>query len=123
MTKFYTAAATEISHVDGINIVKDFVKTLKQMMQNSLMIIDQRFLRTGSCFGQCSQVEKLPSYLRFPVMMTSCLQAVVDALQRQYAEYFTLDVDEKLRKETVLVRLHNMEWEEMHRITRCACKP
>ena len=58
MTKFYTVADTEISHVDGINIVKELVETLKQM-QNSLMIIGQRFPQTGSCVGQCSQVESL----------------------------------------------------------------
>ena len=29
MTKFYTEADTEISHVDGINIVKELVETLK----------------------------------------------------------------------------------------------
>ena len=59
MIKLYTAAGTEISHVDGMNIVEELVETLKQMMQNSLMIIDQRFLRTGICFGQCSQTEQI----------------------------------------------------------------
>ena len=58
MTKFYTVADTEISHADGINIVKELVETLKQIMQNSLMITDQSF-KTGSCVGQCSQVESL----------------------------------------------------------------
>ena len=28
MTKFYTDSDTEISHVDGINIVKELVQTL-----------------------------------------------------------------------------------------------
>ena len=38
-TKFYTPADTVISHADGINIVKELVETLKQMMmQNSVMI-------------------------------------------------------------------------------------
>ena len=37
MTKFYTAADTEISQDDGINSVKELVETLKQMMQNPLM--------------------------------------------------------------------------------------
>ena len=39
MTKFYTVADTEISRVDGINGVKELVETLKQMIQNSILII------------------------------------------------------------------------------------
>ena len=42
MIKLYTAADTEINHVDGINIVKELIETLKQMMQNSLLMIDQK---------------------------------------------------------------------------------
>ena len=39
MTKFYTEADTEICYVDGINIVEELIETLKQMVQNSLLII------------------------------------------------------------------------------------
>ena len=60
MTKFYTAADTEISHVDGINIVK----ASRDSEANDAELahdhpLDQRFLRTGSCVEQCSQVESV----------------------------------------------------------------
>ena len=115
MTKFYTAADTEISHVDGINIVKELVETLKQMMQNSPMIIPltKDFFGQDLALNSAVKLKALPSYPRFSAMMKSCLQAVVDVLQRQYAKYFTLDIDEKLREETASVRLHNIDSEEI----------
>ena len=64
-------------------------------------------------FDSVVKLKALPSYPRISAMMTSCLQAVIDVLQSQYAKYFTLDIDEKLCEETVSVRLHNIEWEEI----------
>ena len=86
MTKFYTAAATEISHVVGMNIVKQLIETLKQMMQNSLLIISltKEIFRQDLGLDSVVKLKMLPSYPCFRPMMKSCLQAVVDVLQSLY---------------------------------------
>ena len=111
MTKLYTAADTDISHVDGINTVKELVETLKQMRQNSFLIISltKEIFQQDLALNSVVKLKALPSYPRFPAMMKSCLQTVVDVLQRHYAKYFSLDIDEKLRKDTASVRLHNID--------------
>ena len=75
MTKFYTAADTEISRKDGISIVKELIETLKQMRQNSLLIIafTKDFFQQDLALNSVVKLKVLPSYLRFPAMMAYCL--------------------------------------------------
>ena len=93
MTKIYTVADTEISHVDGINIVKELVETLKQIMLNSLLVISL----TKDFFGQdltLDSVVKLkatPSYPHFSAMMAyrlptsgRCSSKLVCSILRRY---------------------------------------
>ena len=46
-------------------------------------------------------------------MMKGCFLAIVDVLERQYAKYFSLDITEKLREETMSARSHNIDAEEV----------
>ena len=71
MTKFYTAADTEISRKDGISIVKELVETLKQMRQ--IISLTKDFFGQDLAFDSVVKLKVLPSYLRFPAMMAYCL--------------------------------------------------
>ena len=64
MTNFYTVADTEISRVDGINGFKELVETLKQMIQNSLLIIsfNKELLRHDLTLDSIVKLKALPSY-------------------------------------------------------------
>ena len=69
MTMFYTAADTEINHDDGTpctNIIKEFIETLNQMMQKSIMIISltKDFFRHDS-IEQCSEVDSITILSQF----------------------------------------------------------
>jgi len=47
------------------------------------------------------------------VMLRTVLAAVIDVLQRQYSMYFSLDINDKLTKETESARAHNIDAEEI----------
>ena len=47
------------------------------------------------------------------VMLITVLAAVIDVLQRQYSRYFSLDITDKLRKETESARANNIDAEEI----------
>ncbi|XP_029113602.1 uncharacterized protein LOC114912179 [Scleropages formosus] len=116
MTKLYTPVVSGISHVDGIELVKQATQRLKEMLQDPLQILSS----TEDFFGQeivlgntLAKLRAMPHHRQFVPMMSSCLQATIDVLERQYAKYFTLEVTEKLREETASVRCHNMDSEEL----------
>ena len=42
-------------------------------------------------------------------MMTACLQAAIDVLERLYMKYFEIDITEKLKAETKSAGSHNID--------------
>ena len=60
-----------------------------------------------------AKLRELPVDPQFNTMMTSCLEAVITVLERQYSKYFNLDVTEKLKEETASARMHNIDAEEI----------
>ena len=116
MTKFYTAADSDISHVDAIELVKQVIASLKEMLQDPLQILSSTkdFLGQDIALGNTlAKLRAIPHHPQFVAMMSSCLQAIIDVLERQYSKYFTLEITEKLREETASVRCHNIDSEEL----------
>ena len=46
-------------------------------------------------------------------MVVACLNTVTSVLERQYQQYFELDITDELRRETSSARCHNMDAEEI----------
>lgn len=118
MQQFYTGAQDELSHIDGIAIVRKVVSTVKDAAANPQATL----LRQTDFFGRHLDEDDLTlAALRlepedmalFAKMMASCLLAVVAVLERQYKRYFELDITEQLRQETVSARLHNIDAESI----------
>ncbi|XP_050404243.1 uncharacterized protein LOC126820380 [Patella vulgata] len=118
MTKFYASAESEVSHMEGINIVKDVLCTLRQTLDDPVSIITRNVDFFGGAFKPDDKT--LHSLLREPVnkdmfriMATACLKAIIEVLERQYKRYFGMDITEQLRRETESARLHNIDSEEI----------
>uniref|UniRef100_A0A8C7YFM4 Uncharacterized protein n=1 Tax=Oryzias sinensis TaxID=183150 RepID=A0A8C7YFM4_9TELE len=115
MSKFYTAAATQtVSHVDGIETVRNVIETIKTFVEVPL----ETLVLKKDVFGgelQALSVQKLQmepaDRSLFATMMSACLAQIVVALERQYSRYFKLDINEVLRKETESARCHNIDAE------------
>ena len=119
MQMFYTSAESDISHVDGIDIIKKVIAVLRDHMHDPARVL------TSSCnfFGgnldtesdrTLRQLLQPPSDLEsFSGMMKSVMAASVTVLDRQYKNYFGLDVSERLAEETRSARSHNMDAEEI----------
>ena len=116
MRKFYTSAEKEINHIDGIRVVQDVLVSLREMLQDPAKILTA----TTDFFGveivvdgTLSKPRSLPPHPECSALMKSCLQAVIDVLERQYSKYFALDITDKLREETASARSHNIDAEEI----------
>ncbi|KAK6186847.1 hypothetical protein SNE40_006115 [Patella caerulea] len=46
-------------------------------------------------------------------MMSACIEAVIDVLERQYKKYFDWEISDELRSQTKSARSHNMDAEEI----------
>ena len=116
MRHFYTSAADQINHVDGIAIVKAVIAAMKESLKHpeDLVMAERNF------FGEEVEVDptltklrELPVDPHFTPMMASCLEAVIAVLERQYTKYFDLNITDKLREETASARSHNTDAEEI----------
>lgn len=115
--RFYTASTTEVSHVDGIGIVKDVLARVRACSVKPEETLTMR----NDFFGEeLKQDDELARLQQSPIdsdlfrkMMEGCLTAIVTVLQKQYSRYFDLDVTEKLRNETESARCHNIDAEHV----------
>ena len=82
--------------------------------ENILHLEEDLFGSTLESSATLTELRKEPTDMDvFAVMVSECLKSIVDALERQYAKYFTLDVTELLREETKSARMHNIDSEEI----------
>ena len=114
---FYSSAESDISHV--IDIIKKVIAVLRDHMH------DHPHVLTSSCnfFGGNLDTESdrtLRKLLQPPFdmdsfsgMMKSVMSASVTVLDRQYKNYFGIDLSERLAEETGSARSHNMDAEEI----------
>ena len=112
MAKFYTSAASNISHVDGNPLVKNLLPVLRDTAEKPISVLN----RSSDFFGgeldkgdmtMLKLQEGVIDETMFSQMMTSCLCAIAGVLERQYSRYFQLDISGELEKETSSARLHN----------------
>jgi hypothetical protein len=121
MQTFYTAAGNEISHIEGVDVVKRVLAALKEAKEAPLGLLtkDKDFFER-----ELSNADKtLGSLLIQPAspasakileeMISTCLTAIIAVLERQYARYFDMDMTEKLKEETLSARSHNIDAEEV----------
>ncbi|KAK2140230.1 hypothetical protein LSH36_1428g00005 [Paralvinella palmiformis] len=118
MTKFYTAPEKQVSHVEGITIVRDVLKTLKAYVANPELVLTTKtdFFRnpldmadpTLMKLQQCPDSEML-----FFKMVKACLSSIITVLERQYDRYFTMDITDRLKQETESARCHNIDAEQI----------
>ncbi|KAG1681439.1 hypothetical protein GQR58_011831 [Nymphon striatum] len=118
MQTCYTSAEAELDHVEGLAVVNNVIKCLQNMLRDPLQILSA----TTDFFGEDLKLDQdstlkclrsVPVHKKFQEMLSSCLQAIIIVLERQYSRYFSLDLTEKLRQETASTRLHNIDSEEM----------
>lgn len=117
MARFYKGAASEISHFEGLVMVKEALDRLEVFSQDPQQILSV----THDIFGaELSRSPDLEALLVEPVdrdlflsMMEGCINAVHNVLTRQYQRYFNMDVNDQLKKETESARLHNIDAEQV----------
>ena len=118
MLKFYTAGSSqEVSHLDGISIVKNLIPVLKHYSDNPQHTITSKkdffgdnLSTTDSVLSALQQTVVADHHL-FDKMMKSALLSVITVLERQYSRYFEIDLSDVLRKETESARCHNIDAE------------
>ena len=118
MQVFYTAAQQDLSHIDAIDVVRRVMGALKDAAVNPLIILDCTKDFFGRDLGDAD--ETLKSLRQQPAdkelfcsMMSTCIHAIVDVLERQYRRYLEMEVTDELREETQTARLHNINSEEL----------
>lgn len=118
MARFYTSAATEINHIDGISCVKIVISELKDQEREPRGTLTRCTDFFGNDLsmadGTLLQLRESPKDKDvFDDMMRNCLQAIIDVLQKQYKKYLEIDITEQLQKETKSARSHNIDSEQM----------
>ena len=116
MEKFYRSATAQISHVDGISVVKQLLQVLKDFADRPF----ETLTTTVNFFGsplpiddtvrnslQTNQVDETT----FRATMKTCLLSVIAVIERQYSRYFSTNLTEQLRLETESARSHNIDAE------------
>ena len=119
MVKFYTSAVSEVHHIEGINIVKDVLGAIKELLKNPSSIL----MATSDFFGNkldteadtiLKALQQEPDDMgMFEIMMDACLESIFRVLEKQYDRYFQLDITEELKKQTESARSHNIDAEEI----------
>ncbi|KAK2170436.1 hypothetical protein LSH36_3g30075 [Paralvinella palmiformis] len=89
MTKFYTAPEKQVSHVEGITIVRDVLKTLKAYVANPELVLTTKtdFFRNPLDMADPTlmKLQQCPdSEMMFFKMVKACLPSVITVLERQY---------------------------------------
>ena len=118
MRAFYTSAKDQMEHIEGIGVVRDIINNLKKASPLELLKRSKDFFGnalhepTVDCILK-SLTEPPRDQTLFEGMMRSCLQSIVEVLERQYEKYFECDLTEKLKEETKSARSHNIDAEEI----------
>lgn len=116
MTKFYTSAEKQVSHVEGITIVKAVLKVVKEYMAKPERVLTTKtdFFGNAAADATLLKLQESPDNEKlFVTMMTACLSSVITVLERQYDRYFTMDLTDTLKTETESARCHNIGAEEI----------
>lgn len=118
MVKFYTSSATQISHIDGIAIVRELLRVIVHFIEKLQETLSSKTDFFGNPLSVSDDTlvalqQKPVDKLFFNTMMGSCLSKVIEVVERQYAHYFTTDLTDQLRKETETARCHNIDAEEI----------
>ena len=118
MSTFYTSAEDQISHVQGIAVVKEIVASLQKATPLQLLSQTEDFFGNKLHHPTADPVlksltEPPRDQAMFESMMKACLQEIVDVLKRQYSKYFECNLSEVLQKETETARTHNIDAEEV----------
>ena len=117
MRRFYTSTTTQISHVDGISVVKQVLARVKACCSSPQETLTMKTDFFGDELTPDNRLMKLQQKPidedLFMAMMKNCLTAIVTVLEKQYRRYFDLDVTNELRKETESARCHNIDAEQV----------
>ena len=117
MRRFYTSTTTQISHVDGISVVKQVLARVKACCSSPQETLTMKTDFFGDELTPDNRLMKLQQKPidedLFMSMMKNCLTAIVTVLEKQYRRYFDLDVTNELRKETESARCHNIDAEQV----------
>ena len=135
MHKFYTSGESDISHIQGIDIIKVDITVMRDEMADHARLL----AATSDFFGDGLDHDTdttLNGLLKPPVdderssrMMQTLISATITVFGGQYKVYFYLDVTEKLTRVPRSARSHNMDAEEvmglfsalLHTIQHASC--
>ena len=117
MKTFYTSAGGDISHVDGIEIVKGVLPVLKDICTRPETLLSTSKDVFGNELDSNSTLTSLKQQPKnielFSKMIVGCLHAIIQVVEHQYSKYFQMNLTEELRKETATARSHNIDAEEL----------
>ena len=117
MKTFYTPVESQVSHTDGIEIIRDVIKAAKKYAESPLDTLSTNIDFFGNVFmadETLYSLQKKPTNEQlFALQMKSCLDGIIVVLERQYCKYFTMDIDDELENDTRSARCHNMDSEEI----------
>ena len=114
MTKFDTSVSEQVSHVEGIAVVRSVIDTISMTIAQPLNVLHTTNDFLGNTLPSSDETlqklrEKPVHESLFITMMKECLTTTVVVLQRQYERYFNTDITEQLKEETESARTHNID--------------
>lgn len=120
MERFYTSAESQISHVEGIEVVRGVVQALHEQIPDpaAICVRDTDFFgapldKSDSTLARLTEPPPGEGELAFIGMVSALLQSTITVLERQYQKYFAMDVTDQLRLESESARCHNIDAEEI----------
>ena len=118
MTMFYTSPEEQVSHTEGITIVKGVLETVKEYLAKPECVLTTKTDFFGKVLDEndttLQKLQESPeNETVFVKMVKVCLTAVITVLERQYDRYFAMDINQKLEEETESARCHNIDAEEI----------
>jgi hypothetical protein len=119
MKVFYTSVENQVNHLECISLVRQALICVKGLISNPNDILTC----SADCFGKPLCKDKDPILLclqqepidknKFEVLVKRSLEAVVKVVERQYKNYFEMNVTDDLIEKTASARSHNIDAEEM----------
>ncbi|XP_033096338.1 uncharacterized protein LOC117100647 [Anneissia japonica] len=114
MKYFYDDETSELHHFDAFELVKKSIGNIQQWADDPLSV----FSGTVDCFGDEMTMGDclgtLPdNKILFTSMLSDCFKRTVTVLNRQYSNYFSLNIDDKLKEETRSAKVHNIYAEQI----------
>ena len=102
----------------GIVIIKRVLDTVDRCLKNPLKILsrqqnffDEKFDKKDLVWK--ALIEFCPKDDNMKKMISVCLTAISEAINRQYKKYYSMKLTGQMEFETESARLHNMDAEEM----------